>query len=134
MASFWDYELRNKINDLIFRGTSPTLPASWYLQLFTVAPTITTAGTQAAVSRLAVTRNTTNFTAGSAGVTLTAVDFDFGNAPSLLTIVGIGLFDASSGGVRHGYGDLQPGPISFASGQRIILYANDGEFSYIPGA
>lgn len=95
--------LSEKIMGQFLNAVSYTWPATVYLALFTAQPSGGTGGTEASYTgyaRLSITVNTTNFTAVStAGVIKNAVIQTFGtNTGTSQTIVGYGLFDASTGG------------------------------------
>lgn len=112
------------LDSLLGSGT----PATYYAALMTVAPDAAGAGgTEASgtdYAREAVTNNATNFPAASARAKSNGTAIDFGTAGGAWgTIVGVALFDASSGGNMVFYGDLgtsQPvvlgNPVSIAIG------------------
>ncbi len=97
-----------------FRGTTfPVCPATVYLALFTTAPINATDGSAVEVSgtsyvRKAVTVNTTNFAAPSGAAPATSVlgaNQVFATpGGSWGTVVGWGLYDASSAGDLLAYG------------------------------
>ena len=87
-------------------------PATWYLALYTVAPTAGGGGTEVsggAYARVAVTNNTSNFPAatGSGPATkLNGAAFTFPTATATWgNVVAFGWFDAASGG-NGGYWGL----------------------------
>ncbi|MCA2570701.1 hypothetical protein [Microcystis sp. M42BS1] len=112
----------NQLVDWFFRGQpAPTLPASWHVALFTVAPGDSGGGTEVsggAYARVAVTRNLTNWagtqsagsttastgntgaTSNNAAITFPAPTANWG------TVVAVGLFDAASGGNLWAYATL----------------------------
>ena len=116
----------NAIADWLFRGqAAPTLPSSWWVGLFTVAPSdagggteIPTAGTNYArvevVSSLAnwsgtQGAGTTVASSGTSGVVSNNATLNF-PTPSTDwgTAVAVGFFSASSGGTLWLYGALTP--------------------------
>lgn len=92
--------LGNKLA-LQFSGTAYAWPTTVYLALFTVQPVNGTGGTEASYAgyaRVSLAFNTTNFTVSGSNVKNAAqINFPT-NTGSAQTIVGYGLFDASSGG------------------------------------
>lgn len=63
MGMFTDYA-ENKIVDAVLRGQALGTPATWYVALFTAAPTDSTGGTEVSggsYARVAVTANLTNW-------------------------------------------------------------------------
>tara|TARA_R110000764_G_scaffold227597_2_gene317795 strand:- start:11360 stop:11761 length:402 start_codon:yes stop_codon:yes gene_type:complete len=107
MSNLSDY-IENKIADDLFGRTSYTIPSTFYLALYTVAPTDTGGGTEAtggSYARVTVTNNTTNFPSAVGGLKKLATEAVFPTATgSWGTIVAVGLLDAASGGnlVLHG--------------------------------
>ena len=95
--------LSQKLMGQFLNGVAYSWPATVYLALFTVQPSGGTGGTEAnytGYARLAITVNTTNFSAvTTAGVVKNAVVQTFGtNTGTAQTVVGYGLFDAATGG------------------------------------
>lgn len=87
----------------LFGGVALTPPAIWHLAFFSTAPTDAGGGTELSgtgYSRKAITNNTTNFPAVTAGnPILLAVDQScFTAGAEMSDAVALGLFDASSGG------------------------------------
>jgi hypothetical protein len=123
--------LRDKLNDLLFgAGASPTasfVPATWYFALFTTMPTSSGGGVEVSggsYARVAKTNNVTNFAASSGQVKTNATLIDWGTATGNWgTILGIGAFDASSGGNLQVFGLLSASQI-VNSGQAFSLPAN----------
>jgi len=77
------------------------LPATLYFAAMTVAPTAAGGGTEwtdAGITRVAKTRNTTNFPTSSAALLSNATDLSFGTPVAGATIPAIAVYDASSGG------------------------------------
>jgi hypothetical protein len=111
MGSKSDF-LEGKVLDHLYGATIYTPPATWYVAVFTTAPTDSGGGTEVtggSYARVAVTNNTTNFPAASGGsksngtqvnyVTPTA---DWG------IIVAFALFDAVTGGNMGPWGAVSP--------------------------
>jgi len=107
MSNLSDY-IENKIADDLFGKTTFTAPSTFYLALYTVAPTDTGGGTEVSTgsySRIPVTNNTTNFPNAIGGLKKLATEALFATATgSWGTIVAVGLLDAASGGnlILHG--------------------------------
>lgn len=131
MASGKYEYVSQKILNYIFGGGTFTQPVTLWLALFSVAPTISTTGTEATGSgyaRVSITCNTTNWPAIS-GATTTLTNgaaFTFpaatGNWSSSANQTDAGFWDASSAGNLLYWGDLTtPKPVlngdtaSFAS-------------------
>lgn len=109
MASFKSTYLSNLYLNALFNAAAfdATIPATLYATAFTVAPTAAGGGTQATVvGRVAMTCNTTNFPTATSATISNAVAIAFGTASGNETIVGVGWFDASSGGNMLDYGDF----------------------------
>jgi hypothetical protein len=101
-----DY-LENKMLDHVLGGPDYTRPATVYMGLFTVAPSDSGGGTEASTgvwtnyARAAVTNNATNFPAASGGLKSNGTVISFGTASisgTAPTIVGFGIYDASTAG------------------------------------
>jgi hypothetical protein len=134
--------LRNKLIDLYFRGVSFTAPTSLYVALFTTTPSDPggTGGTE--VSGVSYARQnlapsttnwaatngattTTNPSSGTSGTTSNNVAINFPTAGgSWGTVVGFGIYDASTSGNLLFYGSLTAsqvvgsgGTVSFAISQ-----------------
>jgi hypothetical protein len=113
----YEYLSQTMLN-FIFNGGSWTAPSSLYLSLFTVAPSISSQGTEASgggYARLTVTCNTTNWPTISSSTTTieNAVALTMftasGNVSSSSNMTDAGFFDSlTSGGSNHLYywGDL----------------------------
>jgi len=118
MAAMTNY-LENKLIDHLFRNTPYTAPATLHIGLFITLPTsdglvagteVSTSGTNYA--RVAVTSNTTNWAAtdsagstaatsgGTSGTTSNNAAITYGTpgGTSWGTVVGMGVWDASTGG------------------------------------
>jgi hypothetical protein len=134
MASFWSTYLKDKINDHLHGGPSFTAPGTTYFNLMNAAPTPSGGGTPVtAISRLAVTNNSTNWPASSSGLKSNGTVMTFtSSAPSDLgTIVGIAEYDSASGGNLLTYGDLTPTSKACPLGSAFTVAINGGQFSYI---
>lgn len=104
-----DY-LENKVLDHVLGGGDYTRPATVYMALFTVARGESTTGTEVtggSYARVAITNNATNWPAASGGSKSNGTTISFPQATaSWGTVVGWGLFDASTTGNCLYYGDL----------------------------
>lgn len=125
-----------KILNYIFGGGTFTQPTNLYLALFTVAPTVSTTGTEATGSgyaRVTVACNTTNWPAisGSTTTLTSGAAFTFatatGNWSSSSNMTDAGFWDALTSGNLLYWGDLTVAkPVlngdtaSFASGAVTI--------------
>jgi hypothetical protein len=102
-------------------GTALSLPASLYAALFTVAPTAAGGGTEvsgAGYARVAITRNTTNFPAASAGALSngTAITFPSPTGSWGGAIVAVGIYDASTAGNLLYFASLTDQTKTFTTG------------------
>ena len=90
--------LANSIANAVLRNTSYTSPANVYASLYSVAPTVSTAGTELTGNGYA--RQLTTFDVPSAGATVSNVAVSFGAASgnNWPTVVAFGIVDASSSG------------------------------------
>jgi hypothetical protein len=90
--------LEDRVINHFFRGTSQTSPATVYLGLFTAAPAEAgTGGTE--VSGGAYARQAITFGAPSAGATDNTGTITFPTATANWgTVIGVGIFDASTAG------------------------------------
>lgn len=107
-SAYW----KNKTLDIIFSAASFTPPATLYFALFTSGPNESGVGTEVSGGsyvRKAVTNNGTNFGSAVAGVkrNATAITWVTPSA-SWGTVVGLGVFDASSGGNMFYGGPTSP--------------------------
>jgi hypothetical protein len=115
MASGKYQYLSQKMLNFLFNGAAFSAPGTLYVALFTVAPTISTTGTEATGSgytRLSVTSNSTNWpvisgstTTISNGVALTMATAT-GTWSSGSNMTDAGLWDAVSSGNLLYWGDL----------------------------
>lgn len=107
MANLSDY-IEGKIADLLFGDTAYTIPANYYLALYTVAPTDTGGGTEVtggSYARVQVANNATNFPNAVSGLKKLATEAEFVTATADWgTVVAVALLDASTGGnlIVHG--------------------------------
>lgn len=122
MAALSNY-MENKILDAMFRGQSfPSIP-TLYFACFTVAPTDTGGGTECtggSYARVAVTASLANFSGsqgagttaasnGTSGTTFNNSDIQFPSPTANWgTVVGMGVFDASTSGNLLCYGAISP--------------------------
>lgn len=136
MASGKYQYLSQKSLNWIFGGGTFTQPTTLYLALFSVAPTVSSTGTEATGSgyaRVAITCNTTNWPAisGSTTTLTSGAAFNFaaatGNWSSSANQVDAGIWDALTVGNLLYWGDLTTAkPVlngdtpSFASGAVTI--------------
>lgn len=134
--SFGDY-LENKALDLAFSGASYSAPANIYADLFTVAPNDAGAGGTVVPTadgypgRTAITNNTTNFPNASSRQKKLAVTRTIGTPTGAGwgTVVGIGLYDASTSGNFLGYADLGTDKDCVA-GKRVKIFADELVISF----
>lgn len=113
MAALTDY-LENKLWDHINGKTSYTMPTPWYA-LFTVSPTDSTTGTEAAYTsyaRVQASGATWNAASGGSQTNASAITFPACTG-STSTVVAFGAFDASTGGNLLYYGSCS---LSVSSG------------------
>lgn len=105
MSGFADY-LEKKLLDLVFSSAAYSIPATLYCGLYTVTPNDDgTGGTEVtggSYARVSITNNATNFPAASGGnpsIKSNGVSLTFPVATgSWGTVVGVGIFDASTSG------------------------------------
>lgn len=104
MAGSLSNYAENKVLDHVLGTTSYTMPST-YLALFTVAPTDSTAGTEATGGSYSRQSLSGLFTAASGGASSNNANIDFAGMPAC-TIVAIGIMDNSSGGNLLVHGTL----------------------------
>lgn len=126
MAGGHSHYLAGKLGGLAFGGSSFSRPATVYLEPYTTLPDESGSGgvtpTHGYSSRLAVTNNSTNFPAASGGVKTLATVQTLYTATGADTIVGVGVWDASTGGNLLGV--FVPGStLTTASGKRVKITA-----------
>ena len=106
--------LENKINDHVLGNTAYTAPATVYVALFTDSNTPTqrdantvTEATGGSYARVAVTNNTTNWPASSAGAKSNGTTITFPTSTgSWGTVNAFGIYDAATVGNLLYHGDL----------------------------
>lgn len=125
-GSFSDF-LENELLDHVFGAAAYTAPATLYMAAFTSTPNDAGGGTEVSggsYARVAVTNNATNFPAASGGSKTNGTVIDWPEATaSWGSIVGIAIYDASSGGNQLGWSDTSSTTIN--SGDTLRLQAND---------
>jgi hypothetical protein len=105
----------------LFGGTTYAPVATWYIGLFSVAPTDSTAGTEltgGGYARGAVANNTTNFPA--ANPTVTGADVTLFTSSGSHTAVAMGLFDAVTAGNLVAWSTITSTPIVALDVVRIV--------------
>ena len=124
--------LSNKLLDYQFGGTVYALPANFYIELYTAAPTDAGGGTPVgaggAYARAAVTNDAANFPNAVGGSKSNAAAITFAQATAPWgTVVAFGIFDALVGGNLLYWALLTTpitiptgGTFSFATGQLVI--------------
>lgn len=144
MSALSNY-LENALIDHVFRGQTWTPPASFYMALFTSAPSDSGGGTEVAgnsYARVAVTRSlaawagtqgagTTVASSGTGGVTSNNVSIQFPTPTgSWGTVTHFGVFDTSTTGNLLLWGALTVqqtintgNTVSFAAGQLQVTFA-----------
>jgi hypothetical protein len=126
-GSFSDF-LELELLDHVFGNAAYTAPATLYVALFTAAPTDAGGGTEVtggSYARKAVTNNSTNFPAASAGAKSNGAAITFVQATaSWGTVVAFAIFDASSGGNMLGWADLSAS-VAIASGDTATFAIGD---------
>ncbi|MBE2178871.1 MAG: hypothetical protein IAE97_00160 [Chthoniobacterales bacterium] len=123
--------LENAIANLILGSAAYSVPGTLHFALFTTTPNeagtggteVSTSGT--AYARVAVTNNTTNFPTTSNGTKSNGTAFTFPTATaSWGTVVGWGIYDASSSGNLLFFGNLTTSR-SIASGDTARFATGD---------
>ena len=131
---------RNKLLDAVFRNQSLTLPDSFWLALYTSAPTAAGGGTEVShvdVERIEIPSSLTSWSgtqaAGSTGVSSGTSGEISNNDPvtvvaaltaPLTGVVAVGLFDAATSGNLWHFGDIvdstdTPSTRSFSTGAAV---------------
>jgi hypothetical protein len=123
-GSFSDYS-EDLVLDWLFTTASATRPTSWYVALYTVAPTDSGGGTE--VSGNSYARTAVTFTVSGTSPTLAtnsaAVEFPTASG-SWGTIVAMGVMDASTSGNLLAWADLTANK---TIGTGDVLRFNTGE-------
>jgi hypothetical protein len=96
--------------DQLMGGAAPTIPATWYVGIFTTTPTSTSTGVEVSggsYARVSKANNNTNFPATSGNIKSngTAIQFPTSTAAWGL-VTAWGLFDAATTGNLWFYGTL----------------------------
>lgn len=104
MSSFSDY-LENAVLNHVFRNTSLASPASVWLALYTALPTDAGGGTQVSGGGYARQQITFGPPSGGTISNTSAVSFTASGA-SFGTVVGVAIFDASTGGNFLAWDDI----------------------------
>lgn len=111
MAAFTD-ATENSLLNYMFGQTSYTPPATWYVGLFTAAPTDAGGGTEVSgggYARVALSNNTTVFPVTTTAEKTLASSASFPEATANWgTIVAVGYFTASTGGVLAAWAPVSP--------------------------
>lgn len=127
MAAASDY-LEDILFNWYFRGVAHTPPATFYVGLFTAAPTDAGGGTEVTgggYARAAITRATGSWTAASggngSGTNVSALSY--GTTTGVWgTVVAFGIFDAASSGNLLVWDTV--GPYTIGSGTVVAIPAN----------
>ena len=126
MAGNLSNYLANKLLDHFLGTTSYTAPSNVYVALMTVAEDDTgSAGTE--VTGGSYTRQAATFDASASGATQNSGNIDFAGMPSC-TVVGIGIFDASSSGNLLVHGTLTASK-SLDAGDTLRIATGDLDIS-----
>lgn len=112
--------LSNSLLDQVLRAIPYTAPGNVYLALFTTAPTSSGGGTE--VVGGSYTRAQLTFTAASGGATSNANQVQIIGMPSV-TVVGLAVMSASTGGTMLFYGNLLT-PKTTNAGDTFTVQAN----------
>jgi hypothetical protein len=118
--------LENQVLDLLFGAQAYVPPGTWYVGLYTAMPNDDgTGGTECSgggYARVAVTNNLANWPAASGGTKANANTIQFPTATlGWGTVVGFGLFTASSGGTPQLADELTtPRPVLAGDDPRFL--------------
>lgn len=129
-SGFSDY-FENKVVGYLFGNVAYSLPATYYVGLWTASLSDSSTGSTAgepsggAYARVAVTNNSSNFDAASGGATANTnlITFPMATA-SWGTVTYVGICDASTGGNLIAYADLGTS-ISVAAYDTVIFKPGD---------
>jgi hypothetical protein len=106
MAGFTDYS-EDLVLDWLLTAGSATRPTSWYVALYTVAPTDTGGGTEVSGGSYAREAITFSVSGTSPATATNSADIEFPEATANWgTVVAAGVFDASTGGNLLAYSNL----------------------------
>jgi hypothetical protein len=101
MSALSDY-LENKVLDQLFGGTQAPIPATLHFALFTTAPSDSGGGVEVSgngYTRASLSNTTSNWPLATSGSKSNAAQITFPSAAGNWgAVVGIGIFDAPSGG------------------------------------
>lgn len=125
----------NLVLNNFFRGDAMTIPATWYLALYTVAPSDAGGGTEVSgggYARLALTKNTTVFAASTARQTGINSTASYPEATANWgSVVAVAFFDAPASGNMMWWGTLDAAQVinvgdtfripAGAAGIRVLL-------------
>lgn len=124
----------NQILNLVLRAQAATFPASWYYALVTTAPTDDTGTGLVEVAgggyaRVGVTRGLAGYTAPASRACAHAANVQWPTATAdwaagTTKVVGIALFDASTGGTYRGYAALATAVNVLTGGAPFVTAAN----------
>lgn len=136
MAHFTDY-LEQKVLEYVFRGQAFPQPSALYLGLFTVLPTSDagTGGTEVsgggyARANLGTLSNAFTAWSASSGIKNSA-DITFPQATAAWgTIVGLGIWDAATGGNLLAFAPFQSSKV-VNPGDQIVVRANDLTITFV---
>jgi hypothetical protein len=129
-SGFSDY-FENKVVGYLFGNVAYSLPATYYVGLWTASLSDSSTGSTAgepsggSYARVAVTNNSSNFDAASGGATANTnlITFPMATA-SWGTVTYVGICDASTGGNLIAYADLGTS-ISVAQYDTVIFKPGD---------
>lgn len=133
MGSFTN-TAEDTILDAVFGGAALGAPGTYYARLTTTTPTDSAAGTEVSTGTwtnyapVAITNNSTNFPASSGGAKSNGVAIAFGTASTSgnVSVAGIELWSASSGGVRWGWAAMTA---TVANGNIVSVAIGDLDLS-----
>lgn len=124
MSAFPSNYLVDKINDLIYKGTAPSLGSSRYLALYTTNPTAANTGIEASGGSYA--RQLLSFASSVSGSSATNASVTFTNMAEG-TYTHYGVFDAVTGGNLIVYGLLTE-PVDANAGDQVVIPSGNGTF------
>lgn len=122
MASGAFVEQSNVELDQMFGDTPPTVPATWYVALFTVTPNKNGGGTEVSggsYARVAVTNDTTNWPNADNQRKSNGLEIEFATASANWgTVVAAAIVDTASGAFTQGFFGSLTSPVIINSGQQ----------------